>query len=154
MMGLPGFGKSLNFILNIVEPLEDDKLMKRELRRPQIYNISKGIICSQIQLAFIEYFCARYLSQHFNIPFSSHHIPVSEVLHHYHFLTYEETDAQRDAVTCPRLYQPKAMDLKFSLTSDSRPLFIPPDYLIVAQAQTSTVSLTRLYFSYNPPTPG
>lgn len=53
-------------------------------------------------------------------------------------------------MTCPRLPNPEAMNLRFSLTSDSRPLFILLDYLIVVQAQTSTIPLTPLSSSYTP----
>lgn len=50
----------------------------------------------------------------------------------------------------PRLYNPEAMDLRLNITSDSRPLFIPLDYLVVAQAHTPTMSLTPLFFLYTP----
>lgn len=49
MQGPLGFERSLDFILKYSgKPLEDDKLMKKELKRAQIHSISKGIICSQI----------------------------------------------------------------------------------------------------------
>lgn len=62
------------------KPLEDGKLMKRELRKPQGHNISKGIICFQIQQTCIEYLFARYSSKHFHIPFNSYQRPVRAVL--------------------------------------------------------------------------
>lgn len=131
-------------------PLEDDMIVRWELRRPQIHNISKDIIAPRFSCHSLSIFVQGTL-QHFNILFSSHHRPMRELLyHHYHFLTDEETDAQRGSVTCPRLHNQEAMDLKFSLTSGSRLLFIPPDYLTVVQAQISTISLTPLCFSYTP----
>lgn len=58
-------------------------------------------------------------------------------------------------MTCPRLHNTEAMDLRFSLTSDSRPLFISLDYLTVTQTQTSTISTSSPSYltpiSHRPP---